>query len=160
MKRIIIILIAVVGIGLTTNAQVASNALGLRFGGGDGIGTAISYQHGLNDKNRLEFDLGLKSHNDYSAWALTGLYQWVWNIEGGFNWFAGAGSKIGSWSWDDDFTGDDDDGVFMTIAGDIGVEYAWPFGLQVALDLRPELGLINASGNREFDLALSLRYQF
>jgi hypothetical protein len=114
----------------------------------------------LNDKNRLEFDLGLKSHNDYSAWALTGLYQWVWNIEGGFNWFVGAGSKIGSWSWADDFTGDDDDGVFMTIAGDIGVEYAWPFGLQVALDLRPELGLINASGNREFDLALSLRYQF
>jgi opacity protein-like surface antigen len=160
MKKLIIVLIAIVGISITTNAQVAPNALGLRFGGGDGFGTAISYQHGLSDLNRLEFDLGLKSHNNYSAWALTGLYQWVWDLEGGFNWYAGAGGKIGSWSWKDDYTGNDSDGIFMAIDGDVGIEYVWPFGLQVSLDLRPELGLVGGTGNLGFDLGLGVRYQF
>ena len=67
------------------DAQIANHAIGLRLGGGDGFGTEISYQHGLNDLNRLEFDLGMHNGNHYNAWGLAGIYQWVWNIDGGFN---------------------------------------------------------------------------
>jgi hypothetical protein len=28
------------------------------------------------------------------------LYQWVWNIDGGFNWYAGVGGGLGTlWLW-------------------------------------------------------------
>jgi hypothetical protein len=32
---------------------------------------------------------------DDNAIKLTGLYQWVWNIDGGFNWYAGVGGGVG-----------------------------------------------------------------
>ena len=55
---------------------------------------------GINDKlngaNRLEFDLGFRDNNNYDIWQLTGLYQWVWNVDGGFNWYAGFGAGIGN----------------------------------------------------------------
>ncbi len=44
-----------------SQAQIAKNAMGLRFGGGNGYGPEISYQRGLRNINRLEFDLGLNS---------------------------------------------------------------------------------------------------
>lgn len=143
------------------NAQVANHAIGLRLGGGDGFGTEISYQHGLSDRNRLEFDLGLHNGNNFNAWGLAGLYQWVWNIDGGFSWYAGAGGKIGSWSWDyDKYHGTDNGGVFLSVVGDIGIEYAFPVGIQLALDARPEIGLINHGNSYNTNIAFSIRYQF
>jgi hypothetical protein len=158
MKKLLFGLIAIIGLGLTTNAQVHSHAIGLRLGGGDEFATAISYQHGLKEATRLEFDLGFSSHNEYSAWAITGLHQWVWNIEEGFNWYAGVGGKVGSRSWSSKYEGSGSNGAFMAIDGDIGIEYIWDFGLQVSLDLRPELGLINRSGFPNYDLGLGIRY--
>ena len=57
----------------------------------DGFGGEISYQRGLSKNNRLELDLGWRDGKDYNAFKLTGIYQWVWNIEGGFNWYACVG---------------------------------------------------------------------
>ena len=142
------------------NAQVANHAIGLRLGGGDGFGTEISYQHGISDLNRLELDLGMHSGNQYSAWGLAGIYQWVWNIDGGFNWFAGAGGRIGSWSWDTGYKGTDSSGIFIAAAGDIGIEYAFPIGIQLGLDARPEIGLINHGDVFRNNIAFSVRYQF
>ena len=141
------------------NAQVANHAIGLRLGGGDGYGTEISYQHGLSDRNRLEFDLGMHSSNHYNSWGLSGLYQWVWNIDGGFNWYAGVGGRIGSWSWDKDYPADNG-GLFLAAAGDIGIEYAFPIGIQLSLDARPQLGLINHGDSFQNSVAFSIRYQF
>ena len=28
---------------------------------------------------------------------LAALHQWIWNIDGGFNWYTGVGGGIGSW---------------------------------------------------------------
>ncbi len=148
---------------LTANivdAQTANHAIGLRLGGGDGFGTEISYQHGLNDLNRLEFDLGMHNGNHYNAWGLAGIYQWVWNIDGGFNWFAGAGGRIGSWSWDHSYTGTDGGGVYLAAAGDVGIEYTFPIGIQIGLDARPELGLINHGDAFRNNIAFSVRYRF
>jgi hypothetical protein len=42
-------------------------------------------------------DLGFRNSNDVDA-LLAALYQWVWNIDGGFNWYAGVGGGLGTWS--------------------------------------------------------------
>jgi hypothetical protein len=44
------------------------------------------------------------------------LYQWVWNIDGGFNWYAGVGG-VGSYGYDKDNTHYND--TFAFAAGDI-----------------------------------------
>ncbi|NJW55728.1 hypothetical protein HC175_22700, partial [Salinimicrobium sp. CDJ15-91] len=100
----------------------------------DGVGTEISYQRGLSENNRLELDLGWRNGNHYDAFKLTGIYHWVWNIEGGFNWYAGFGAGIGSVDGNDDDRWDDDDnGLFVNAAGNIGIEYDFDFPLLLSL---------------------------
>lgn len=139
-------------------SQVADHAIGLRLNSGDGYGTEISYQYGISNLNRMEFDLGVHSDTQYNSWGLAGIYQWVWNIDGGFNWYAGFGGRIGSLNWDKNY--DDDDGLFLSAVGDIGIEYAFPVGIQLSLDARPEFGLINRGDSYSSNIALSIRYQF
>lgn len=165
MKKIIMTLALVTGALFTTQAQeIANNALGLRFGGSNGFGGEVSYQRALSENNRLELDLGWRNDDDFDAFKLTALYQWVWNIEGGFNWYVGAGGGIGS--VDDNRHFDDDyhanDGVFLYVAGDIGIEYNFNIPLVVSLDLRPEIGFADYDVIDDFspDIALGIRYQF
>jgi len=141
-------------------AQLPKHAIGLRLGGGDGFGPEISYQYGLNHINRMEFDFGMYTTRNYAAWGLAGIYQWVWNIDQNFNWYAGAGGRIGSLSWDHHYTGTDTDGVFISAAGNIGIEYSFPVGVQLSLDARPELGLISRGDSFNNTIAISVRYQF
>lgn len=163
MKRFI--LLAVFAFGSTffsqTQAQsIADNALGLRLGGGDGVGPEISWQKAVGGaNNRLEFDLGWRTHSRYDAFKLTGLYQWVWNIDGGFNWYAGAGGGVGN--VDDNREGAPD-GAFLFVAGDIGIEYNFDIPLLISLDFRPEIGFndYDVVNNFSPDIALGIRYQF
>jgi hypothetical protein len=57
------------------SAQINKNALGLRIGGSNSYGAEFSYQRGLSKANRVEVDLGLRSRETYSAFALAGIYQ-------------------------------------------------------------------------------------
>ncbi|MEI6141217.1 MAG: hypothetical protein WCP85_18250 [Mariniphaga sp.] len=141
-------------------AQETKQALGLRLGGNDGFGTSISYQYGLSDLNRLEFDLGMHSGHDYNSWGLGGIYQWVWDIDKGFSWYAGAGGKIGSWNWESNYAGTKKSGMFLSAAGNVGIEYTFPIKIQVSLDAMPTLGLINDGEAFGTDIALSVRYRF
>lgn len=155
MKKIVLLTLCIFGFTLSSQAQsIADHALGLRLGDNDGFGTEISYQHGLTENNRLELDLGWRSRNDLDAFRLTGLYQWVWNLEGGFNWYAGAGGGIGSVD-----TGDDSE-FFVLVAGDVGIEYDFDFPLLLSLDFRPEIGFNDYNDDLGFDIALGIRYQF
>jgi len=157
MKKLAIL--SVLFFGYVASAQqIAENAIGLRIGGNNGFGTEISYQRALGGNNRLELDLGWKDNADYDAYKITGLYQWVWNIDGGFNWFAGAGGGIGSWNSNRNAT---NDGFYAFFAGDVGIEYNFDFPLQLSLDVRPELGFEKGFNNDlDMDLALGVRYQF
>lgn len=158
MKKILLLLLIVVG--YTATAQdISKNAIGLRLGDDDGFGAEITYQRAIQDNNRLEFDLGIRSGNDYDGFKLTGLYQWVWNIDGGFNWYAGAGGGVGSYSYDNRF-GDDFDDTFVFAAGDVGIEYNFDIPLLLSLDIRPELGFGDYRDDLNFDLALGIKYQF
>ena len=167
MKKIILSTIMLVALSFTAQAQdISKNALGLRFGDSGGFGGELSYQRGLGDNNRLELDLGWRNRSNFNnntyddnAIKLTGLYQWVWNIDGGFNWYAGVGGGVGSYSYKNNNTNFND--TFVYAAGDVGIEYNFDFPLLVSLDFRPEFG---GSGyyknNYGSDIALSLRYQF
>jgi len=160
MKKIGFITVVLLGFMYSVNAQdISSNAIGLRFGDNDGFGAEISYQHKIKDSNRLEFDLGFRDNKNFDIWKLTGLYQWIWNIDGGFNWYAGFGAGIGNV----DVKGfDNDDGLFVNAAGNVGVEYNFEIPLLISLDFRPEFGIVNDFGDDDLgiDIALSLRYQF
>ena len=158
-KTILAVLIAICSSAFVNAQEISNNAIGLRFGGNDGLGTEITYQKKLTNVNRLEADLGFRSHNDYDAFKLTGIYQWVWNIDGGFNWYAGFGASVGSWSIDNEIV--DDSGVFLNADGNVGIEYSFDAPILISLDVRPEIGLTSDYGNgTALDLALSVRYQF
>lgn len=167
MKKIILSLAAVACFVITLSAQVAEHGIGLRFGNGNGMGTEITYQHGLSSINRLEFDLGFTSTHEYylsnrygySRLGLTGLYQWVSRIDDGLNWYIGPGAKLGTWSYSQavyDYRYNK--GLFLAAAGTIGIEYNFPFKLQLSLDARPEIGLINCGTG--IDVGFSARYLF
>ncbi len=149
-------LVTLVLISFSINAQdISKNALGLRIGDNNGFGGEITYQRYLKENNRLEFDLGWRDSNNVEAFKLTTLYQWVFPLDGSFNWYVGAGGGVGS--FDAGLT----DGTFLFAAGDIGIEYNFDIPLLLSLDFRPELGFNDEfSDNVDFDIALGIKYQF
>ena len=165
----IVILIA----SLSLNAQnISKNAIGLRLAQNDGFGAEVSYQRGLSERNRLEFDLGWRDGKHYDGFKLAGLYQWVWNIDAGFNWYVGAGGGLASYRYTEK---NNNNNIYYKetygfAAGDIGIEYNFDFPLLISLDFRPEIGFgkeyyINDNrlyNNKDLDLdiALGVRYQF
>ena len=165
MKRVVFFLLFFAGVLSFVQAQrIAPNALGLRLGDSDGFGAEISYQRSLGANNRLEADLGWRDSNNFDAFKLTGLYQWVMPLDGNFHWYVGAGGGVGAYDYDDNFSFDndlDDDGTFLFVAGDIGIEYDFNIPLLLSLDFRPELGFGDFyDGDLDFDIALGIRYQF
>ena len=158
MKKLFLLTIVLIGFTFTMNAQyISNNAIGLRLGDSDGIGAEISYQKRIRDNNRLEFGLGWRDSSDFSAIRITGLYQWVWKLDGNFNWYVGAGGGIAFFSFDDNII--DDEASFFA-AGDIGIEYSFEIPLLISLDFRPEIGFGDIDDDLDFDIALGLRYQF
>ena len=167
MKKLLITGIIVLIASVSMNAQdISKNALGLRLGDNDGFGGEISYQARLSADNRLELDLGWRDGKNYDGFKLAGLYQWVWNIDAGFNWYAGVGGGVGSYSFNDNNNfnnGNDYTDTFVFAAGDIGIEYNFDIPLLISLDFRPELGFGNElydNNDLGLDIALGLRYQF
>lgn len=158
MKKLFISCCFLFGIYSLSAQDISDNTIGLRLGSNKGFGTEISYQMKLNSENRAEFNLGWRTSNNVSAMKLNGLYQWVWPLEQGFNWYAGVGGGLGTYS-NSNINGSS--GTFIFAAGDIGIEYNFDFPLQASLDLRPEIG-----GNGYFensygtDIALGIRYKF
>jgi hypothetical protein len=171
MKKLFLSAFMLAGLAFSTHAQ-DKNALGLRLGDNDGFGGEISYQRDLSAGNRLELDLGWRNSDYYDAIKLAALYQWVWNIDGGFNWYAGAGGGLGTWEYNNDrdlppwangndFDGDDS-GTFLFLAGDIGIEYNFDFPLRLSLDVRPEFYFGDDFREDNFapDIALGARFRF
>ena len=154
MRTIVTILFVLATMGVSAQ-RISKNALGVRLGDNDGFGGEISYQRYLHENNRLEFDLGWRDSNNVDAFKLVGLYQWVMPIDGGFNWYVGAGGGVGS------FDAGDNSGAFALVAGDLGIEYNFDIPLMISLDMRPELGFNDSySDDLDLDIALGLRYQF
>lgn len=162
MKKLILTAILGCGAVLSMQAQqISKNALGLRLSENDGFGAEVSYQRALQKGNRLEFDLGWRSNHDFKAFKVVGLYEWVWNIEGGFNWYAGVGAGIGSWSYKGKYHHNNDSGSFGLATGNIGIEYNFDIPLQISLDFRPELYFNDDYRDGiQSDFGIGVRYKF
>lgn len=155
MKKIIIAIVAVFALS-TANAQIQD--LGVRVGGGQGYGAELSAMWGLGG-NRLETDLGWASGDHYSAFSLTGIYQWTGEIGSGFGWFAGVGARLAMWSWDNAAGGGSD--FALALAGQAGLEYNFDaIPIQLTLDIRPAFYLIPDTDFHWGDIALGIRYRF
>ena len=158
MRKLFLSTVAIFTGLLFMNAQdISENAIGLRLGDSDGFGAEISYQRALGEANRLEVDLGWRSARDYDGFKLTGIYQWVWELDGDFNWYAGAGGGLGSYGFDNSAL---DDETFVFVAGNVGIEYVFDIPLLLSLDFRPELGFGDFNDDLDFDIALGIRYRF
>lgn len=148
MKKVFLFLSLVIVASFSVSAQeISDNAIGIRFGGGNGVGGEISYQKALGENNRLEIDLGLA--NEFTNFKATGLYQWVWNLEDKFNWYAGAGGGIVSAN-----------GTGIYASGVVGIEYNFKAPILLSIDYRPEIGVAGGLDGLNSDVALSVRYQF
>ncbi len=146
-----------------TAQDISEHALGLRLGDSDGFGAEISYQKSIGRYNRAEINLGWRDSREFDAFKLAGVYQWVHQLDGGFNWYYGVGGGLGSVEFEPVPDGDDNDGLFVFAAGNLGVEYDFDIPLLLSLDFRPEIGLLGYDGfdnDFDFDIALGIRYQF
>lgn len=155
MKKIGLIFLLTLSFSFVVNAQVEPHAIGVRLGGGNyGGGFEASYQHGLGDANRLEFDLGINSHKNSSYFSLAGTYQWVWELGEGFNWYAGPGAQ---------FIGVKNASA-IGVGGQIGVEYnfnvALETPLQISIDTRPMINFASGNNDLGWGAALGIRYTF
>lgn len=159
MKKYIFLILVVVAFGYEGSAQeVSKNAIGLRLGDNDGFGPEINYQRHVGDNNRLEFGFSWHNRKHHDAIKLTGIYQWIWNIDGGFNWYAGPGAGLGIVSYDTKYYDDGSD-TYAFITGTVGIEYNFDIPLMISLDARPQFNL-GYNDDMGFDVGLGIRYQF
>lgn len=166
MKNVIVLLaLSLAFTGGVFAQEIAKNAIGLRVGDSDGFGAEVNYQRAVgSNNNRVELGLSFRSNRNVDAFKLVGLYEWVFNIDGGFNWYVGPGAGIGKVDFDnrrfEDDPRFDDDETFAFIAGVAGLEYSFDFPLLLSIDVRPEFGFGDYRDDLDLDIALSARYQF
>ncbi len=150
MKKILVIVALCFGLSAASFAQ--DKAIGVRFGAGVASGSEISFQMKKGDANRYEADLGLVANNSYSGIALTGMYQWVWDLKelgDGFRWYAGPGVGVRLFN-----------GLGLGIHGQLGLEYKFEeIPLQLSLDTRPGW-YFGGNGGVDGGIALGARYTF
>ncbi len=155
MKKVIVLLALMIA-SLIQAQSISKHALGLRLGDNDGFGGEISYQRALGTSNRLEVDFGWRNSKETDAFKLMGLYQWIWNLDGNFNWYAGGGGGISFLNSENSTKNN------LILAGNLGIEYGFDIPLLLSLDIRPEIYIGDRIGTRNFgpDIALGIRYQF
>ncbi len=152
MKKLFLAFALLMTVTLVAEAQTNDKAIGIR----GGWGTELSYQQPLSGATRLEVDLGLPGWK-YSGIVLTGVHQWLWNIDGGLDWYAGLGAQVGSIRWDKGET----TGIGLGLAGQLGIEYNFPIPLQLSLDWRPTWYVVPSGKPFGYEgVALGLRYRF
>lgn len=162
MKKILLTICITFAVAVSVQSQeIAKNAIGLRFGANNGFGAEASYQHRLSSENRLEVNLGFRGNNTYNAFKATGLYQWVWQLEDRFNWYAGVGGGLGNWTVKATNSVAKNSKAFFFGSGIIGVEYHFEeVPILISLDFRPEIGFSDYYSGFSSDLGLSIRYKF
>ena len=160
MKKTLAILFVVLGMSFYSHAQVNPHAIGLRFGGdGNSNGAEISYQHGMGEANRFEFDLGFRGYRHYNDMFISGTYQWDWNITSGLNWYVGPGVALGFYNWNND--NDKSSGINLGLGGQIGLEFDFnELGAPIllSLDARPMFDFIGHNHGLGWGAALGVRY--
>jgi len=139
MKRIVILLIGLVGLAAIASAQ--PRAVGARFAAAGWMGSEFSYEHTVNSNGNqfLEVELGLER---YDGFRLTGTWNWsVWHPEisasGEWSLYLGAGTTLGFL----DYSGEDQYGYMIGAVAQVGLEYRFDsVPLSFSADIRPAIG--------------------
>ncbi len=156
MKKIIVSLMFVCATVTVANAQ--SRAIGARLG----YNLEFSYQHALASRNMIDLSVGVTNfYNDYGYIEADCMYDWVFNIRGGWNWYVGPGVGLGygfGSGWENAFR--------VSVGGQLGVEYNFGIPLNLSLDWRPMVNVLGF-GNSSYhwyngfsSIALGIRYRF
>lgn len=148
MKKILAIAFSVLAFAAVASAQ--PRAIGIRAG----YGAELSYQQSAG-QNFLEFDLGLAAQDI----VVSGIYDFCFGIDSGFNFFIGPGAQVGMYHY-----AKPEQEVAMNlgvgIGGNLGLEYEFsgiPFN--ISLDWRPMWDFLGAGG-RWSSANLGFRYRF
>ena len=149
MKKIILVVAAVLGLAVVANAQ--PRAIGVRAG----YGAELSYQHTLGADSFAEFDLGWSA----GSAKLGAAYDFQVCPVGPFNFYAGPQAYVGFGNYND---GENTKTVLWAgIGAQLGLEYCFEeIPLQLSLDWKPSFTLVPASGFGWQGLALGVRYLF
>lgn len=148
MKRTIIFLAVMLGLAAAAAAQ--PKAAGVRIGT---TGLEAVYLHNLSKDAFIEGNIGFDFGVDSGAgFKITGLYNVVcarpaWTNSGSWAIYAGAGVSLGnvydmvSYKVLDEKKSYPDNGFMVALTGQVGLEYNFDFPLQLAVDMRPYLGM-------------------
>ena len=164
MKKLFVTLFVMCAIVGATMAQ--PRAIGARVG----YNLEFSYQHSLGE--RMMMDLTAGATNVWNGWAyadVNAMFDWVFNINGGWNWYVGPGAGIGfgfgHWWKDYGYIP-----VRLNVGAQIGVEYQFDIPLNLSVDWRPMvnvLGFLPGEHGVKYPLyysfagvALGVRYRF
>ena len=169
MKKVILLIIAIVTIMCAVNAQVEPHAIGVRGNAGNyGVGPELSYQHGLGDVSRVEVGLGFSADKSFNRIGFSGAFHWTGEVQNGFSWFAGPAVQGSLYS----FSALVDDGELIrknssfggSVGAQVGVEYDFNEYLDLpftaSLDSRPMYNFVSYYSGFEFAVGLSIRYTF
>lgn len=157
MKLFLAFTIVAISFGGTLNAQIHPHAIGLRLGGDGNInGAEISYQRRLSDINRLELDAGFGASRVHNRLTLIAIYQWVWKIDGGFNWYAGPAAGVGLYKYSNE-----SDFINVGLGGQVGIEYDFnhlnnPF--IISIDGRPMWDFLGGHAGFGWGASLGIRF--
>lgn len=137
------------------------------IGGRVGYNLEFSYQHGIGDGFMVELDAG--ATNVWNGWAyadVNAMFDWVFNISGGWNWYVGPGAGIGfafgHWWKDYNYIP-----FRLNVGAQIGVEYQFGIPLNLSLDWRPMVNVLGFVRGNTYPIwysftgvALGVRYRF
>lgn len=145
MKKLILVMAAVLGLAVVASAQ--PRAIGVRAG----YGAELSYQHTLGADNFGEIDLGW-SVNAFRA----GLaYDFQICPLGPLNFFAGPQASVGFASVEGQSN------VYVGAGAQLGLEYCFDsIPLQLSLDWKPTFYFVPSTAFGWEGLALGIRYLF
>jgi hypothetical protein len=152
MKQVVILIVLVIA-SFSAEAQVEAHTFGTRLGGGNyGSEMGLSYQHRLSRKGRVELGVDLHSTNGNSYAGFATTYQFVFDINGGFNGYLGAGAQYLLVP----------NSSAVGLGGVIGAEYNFNenrLPLLVSLDLRP-MYMFFDEAELVWGAGVSIRYTF
>ena len=154
-------------------------AIGIRIGA---TGTDISYQHSFSTDQFIALDAGLDLGYGVSGklgGRISGTYNFIWakpkwTKKGTWNIYAGPGLSAG-WVQDrvvikagEERSNAFADGLVIGAVGQVGIDYRFEIPLQLALEVRPCIGMHFAdktisfydNGFLGFIPALAIRYSF
>lgn len=161
MKKFLLTICLVAAIVVAGNAQ--PRAIGARLG----WNLEFSYQHGFANRNMIDLTAGVTNfYNNHAYVDVNCMFDWVFNIKGGWNWYVGPGLGVGygfgSYWRDED--GAKYHAFRLNVGAQIGVEYQFGIPLNLSLDWRPMWNILSNYDNPHYDgfcsFGFGIRYRF